>query len=244
MNSQLQVYLTIGLIYFSAVLAFGVVLGFVLARHFSKPHPHVEPPQPSPAPPAPPVPPPAPIPKPQRTIEEQVRDYLNEVRARYGLAPVELHPKLCEAARKLALGMAAGHMRPHEGWPQRLEAVGFPTFLAGKQNVSEGNAQGQPTPQECIDSLNSEDDGRGHLGGHTKDIRSADWKLIGVAYAHSDSGWKHFWVIEYAGAPGEVPAQAVAYEVVQECQYAGGGTIRSVALTDQCRANAAIQQLA
>ena len=45
MNSQLQVYLTIGLIYFSAVLAFGVVLGFVLARHFSKPHPHVEPPQ-------------------------------------------------------------------------------------------------------------------------------------------------------------------------------------------------------
>jgi len=242
MSHELQTYITIGLAYFSAVMGFGVVLGFLLARHFTKSQPHIDP-KPEPAPPAP-LPAPSPTPKPNPTVEEQVCDYLNQVRARYGLEPVALHPKLCEAARKLALGMAAGHMRAHEGWPQRLEAVGFPTFLAGKQNVSEGNAQGQPTAKECIDCLNSEDDGRGHLGGHTKDIRSADWKLIGVAYASSDRGWHHYWVIEYAGAPGPVPAQSIEYGVIQQARYVNDTMIRSVALTPECKARAAISQLA
>ncbi|NEO62132.1 MAG: CAP domain-containing protein [Moorea sp. SIO4G2] len=108
----------------------------------------------------------------------EVWQITNQVRAKYGLRPLQFNHRLYAAAQNHSNDMARNRFMSHRGsngstMSDRVKAVGYQySYLA--ENV----ASGQRTPQEVVRSwMNS--------SGHRKNILNPNLTEIGIGYANN-----------------------------------------------------------
>jgi uncharacterized YkwD family protein len=121
-------------------------------------------------------------------FEKQVVDLTNQERAKYGLPPLKVDPKLSKMARDKAKDMHDKHYFDHNS-----PTYGSPFAMMHRYGIQyraagENIAMGQPTPQEVVnDWMNSK--------GHRENILSKDFHYIGVGYVKEGN----YWVQEFIG---------------------------------------------
>lgn len=119
-----------------------------------------------------------------------VLERTNQARARYGLAPVTMHPRLQQAALLHSQDQAANGRMSHAGSDgstlgQRITAAGY-----GWRLIAENVAAGQRTAASVTDAwLNSP--------GHRANMLDPRLVHIGIAVAHSADGTP-YWTMDLA----------------------------------------------
>lgn len=122
--------------------------------------------------------------------EEAMLARVNEVRASYGLEPLELDPRLTMAARVHVADMQANNNRSHTGrdgstYKLRIERTGY---LAAESNEAIG--WGYKLDRMVTWWLNSP--------VHRRILLSPSLKQVGVGYAGDPSReWGHWWVLDF-----------------------------------------------
>lgn len=146
-------------------------------------------PGPTPVPIPPPVPVPDPVPNPGTEIFRQVLTLFNAERARNGVAPVSLEPRLAAAAaahcREMALTGILSHTGANGSNPgQRITLAGYPWSTWG-EIVAWGQQDAQAVTTAWINSP-----------GHHAIMISASYTEIGVAMERSGGG-SPFWCVDF-----------------------------------------------
>jgi uncharacterized protein YkwD len=114
------------------------------------------------------------------TREQQVVDQVNQERAKAGLQPLRVSPRLTEAARRHSTNMARQSTGAHEldgvGPGERIRETGYRAMQWG-ENI----AWGARTPEQAMSGwMNSP--------GHRRNILSSDVNEIGVGVADGSDG--------------------------------------------------------
>ena len=115
---------------------------------------------------------------------DEVLRLVNEARAEAGLSPLKTDPTLTKAAMKRAEEQLElyGHTRPDGSGCFTV----FGDYGLCYRAVGENVAAGYATPEEVVNGwLNS--------SGHRANIMSSDYQYIGIGYAYTDSGYRHYW---------------------------------------------------
>ena len=139
-------------------------------------------------PPPPPEPAPAPpTTSPAQTEGAEVVALLNAERARRGLAPIEIHPLVVEAAAIHSSDQAATRTMSHTGSDgsntgDRLERVGF-NWRGWGENVGAGHR----TAAVIFDGWMNSD-------GHRRNMLN-DYRYIGVAVENSSDGTRYWTMV-------------------------------------------------
>ncbi len=121
------------------------------------------------------------------SYEEQVVELVNEQRAKNGLAPLTMNPKLSEVARMKSQDMKDkhyfSHTSPTYGSPfEMMKQFGI-TYRTAGENI----AMGQRTPEEVVNAwMNSE--------GHRANILNASFTQIGVGYVADGNYWTQMFI--------------------------------------------------
>lgn len=115
---------------------------------------------------------------------------LNNRRTSKGLGALALDGGLCRAANILAIGIANGTMAPHQDFPERVRAEGWPYENKGIRNsgfgnVSEGCSEGGTTPEECVLILDSSTDPN---EGHRRDFEDPAFNHVGISICPITAG--------------------------------------------------------
>jgi len=152
---------------------------------------------------------PAQDPAPPKAVDPVVAQLVeahNQERAKEGLAPLKLEPRLEEAARAHARDMAEHDMMAHEGSDgstpsQRVVAAGYHYLLTG-ENVARGQRDVPGVMRSWMDSP-----------PHKKNILG-DFTEIGVARVDDKDG-KPFWCADFGKPIPKFDPAAAASELVK-----------------------------
>lgn len=123
---------------------------------------------------------------------ERVLELTNKERAKAGLGPLSLDPKLCASAAWKAEDMAERNYFEHQDRPghnfiDRDEQFGYSGWLYLGENL----AAGQKSPEEVVQEWMASP-------GHRRNILKPEFKQIGIAYTTEDrSSYKRYWVQEF-----------------------------------------------
>jgi uncharacterized protein YkwD len=126
---------------------------------------------------------------------KQAQNLINQYRAKKGLRPLSLEPRLTKAANMLAQDMSEhdrmSHYGPNgAGIEQRLAAVGYDYSVA-----AENIGVGQLTVEEMVRGWEKSPD-------HARNMQLSDARNMGIAMVQRpDSRFKTFWAL-VLGAPG------------------------------------------
>jgi uncharacterized protein YkwD len=116
----------------------------------------------------------------------------NQVRARYRLAPLQVHPALVRSARWMAQDMAEHDYLRHTDFLGREIDPRLPSFGYGDYSeIGENIAGGQLTAEEVVaDWMRSP--------GHRANMLNPTFREIGVAhFKGGHSHFKHYWVQDF-----------------------------------------------
>ena len=116
----------------------------------------------------------------------------NEIRVRYGLSPLQLHPALMRSARWMARDMVQHNYLRHTDYLGREIDPRLPAFGYGDYaEIGENIAGGQVTAEQVVfDWMRSP--------GHRSNLLNPAFREIGVAHvigAHTH--FKHYWVQDF-----------------------------------------------
>lgn len=120
-------------------------------------------------------------------FEREVVALVNEQRAAYGLAAVELSAELCQKARIKSQDMADNryfsHDSPTYGSPfDMMNALGI-TYRTAGENI----AMGYSTPVAVVDAWM-------HSEGHRANILNASYRALGVGYVADGNYWTQWFI--------------------------------------------------
>lgn len=118
----------------------------------------------------------------ENDFAQQVVEYTNIERAKYGLKPLEIYQPLMKAAQMKSDDMSKNnyfsHNSPTYGTPFELIKSLDITYSAAGENI----AKGQQTAQEVVEAwMNSE--------GHRANILNDKFTHIGIGYAQNGNYW-------------------------------------------------------
>ena len=144
--------------------------------------------------------------------EQQVVTLVNQWRARYGLPPLQVDPRLAQAADNHNAAMIAANSLTHQATGElplcasgpandRYDLVAYPWA-----DCREYIAYGQTTPAQVVDQW------MGSLG-HCLNILAPDVKDIGVGYT-LDASNRPWWTQDFGAQPGQVGPFATATSAV------------------------------
>jgi len=131
----------------------------------------------------------------ENAVEQQVRDLINQERAKVGAKPLAYSPILYDVAKKYAETMLKGNFFSHTGQDgstmgSRIKAGGY----TGWSSLAENIARGQSSAQSVVTSwMNS--------AGHRANILNP--RLNEMSVAHSSTGW--YWVQNFGERRGAQP---------------------------------------
>ncbi|MFC7685857.1 CAP domain-containing protein [Ureibacillus sp. GCM10028918] len=113
---------------------------------------------------------------------QQVVEYTNKERAKYGLQPLEIYQPIMNSAQIKSDDMSKNnyfsHNSPTYGTPFELMTSLGISYRAAGENI----AKGQRTAQEVVEAwMNSE--------GHRANILNSNFTHIGVGYAQNGNYW-------------------------------------------------------
>ncbi|MCD8509593.1 MAG: CAP domain-containing protein [Bacillus sp. (in: Bacteria)] len=120
-------------------------------------------------------------------FEQQVIELTNVQRRNNGLSDLQAHTELSNVARKKSADMQQNnyfsHTSPTYGSPfDMIRDFGI-SYTAAAENI----AQGQPTPEQVVDSwMNSE--------GHRQNILNGNFTHIGVGYEANGHHWTQMFI--------------------------------------------------
>ncbi len=122
------------------------------------------------------------------SYEEQVINFVNEVRAQYGLNKLTANWQLSRVARYKSQDMHDNgyfsHTSPVYGSPFDM----IKNFGISYRTAGENSARGQHTPQEVMnDWMNS--------SGHRANILNASFTQIGVGYVSDGNYWTQMFIV-------------------------------------------------
>lgn len=130
-----------------------------------------------------------PSPDVEHTTAEDIRDALNEQRAKYGKGPLKLDAELGDLAQNWASRMASENHLYHGDFSGRI-AHAFPNTAAG-----EDIAEGQPTVAAVVSAWMASVPHRANILG--------DFSLLGVGQALAGHNGSIFWVIDFDRPNGQ-----------------------------------------
>ncbi|MCI8478875.1 MAG: hypothetical protein HFE97_11200 [Oscillospiraceae bacterium] len=150
---------------------------------------------PTPAPTATPTPTPTATPKPTTSSEElaaEVVRLVNIERAKEGLAPLGTYDSLTAAAQIRAPELITlfSHDRPDGSkcYTAMTQTGASKNAYTMGENIAAGNATAAATVEQWMNSP-----------GHRANILNPNYTHIGVGYASSSSGYRHYWVQMFVG---------------------------------------------
>lgn len=123
----------------------------------------------------------------QTQFENKVLELVNEERAKYGLATLEMDESLRDLARLKSNDMQKNnyfsHTSPTYGTPfEMLKSYGI-SYKAAAENI----AQGYTTPEAVVEGwMNS--------SGHRKNILSSSYTHIGIGYSTTGNYWTQIFI--------------------------------------------------
>lgn len=135
---------------------------------------------------------PAPLPHTEEGMTRRVVQLTNEIRARYGLAPLQIHPALVRSARWMARDMVQHDYLRHTDFLGREIDPRLPSFGYGDYSeIGENIAGGQLTPEEVVA-------GWMRSPGHRANVLNPTFREIGVAHFQGGhTHYKHYWVQDF-----------------------------------------------
>ena len=128
----------------------------------------------------------------EREILAMLLDLTNRERAHHGLAPVRLQANLSEAARWMALDMAAYGYVSHTDHRGRSIDPRLPAFGYGDySSIGENIGAGQQTAEDVFT-------GWMHSPEHRRNILNPEFREIGIAHVFCKfSSYGHYWIQDF-----------------------------------------------
>lgn len=142
----------------------------------------------------------------------EVLEYVNKERAKYGLNPVEMDQELVNAAlQRCADSCVVGEAYEHSEIDETVahhRANGDSCFTLSNKAAGENIAYGQKTPYSVMYNKSDEIDPYSSYDmdhsswmrseGHRKNILRSNWRSVGIACVYFNGRYKFYWAQEFS----------------------------------------------